>query len=353
MKKIKVLIVDDSALVRELFTRIINEESDMEVVGTAMDPYYAVKMIKKYRPDVITLDVEMPRMNGLDFLKRIMSSHPMPVIMISSWTEANSQATIKALDLGAIDFIPKPKRSLKENLYSLKNDLIQKIRAASVSNVRNAYRNTGDNINDKLKNHTDTGRNLGLIKTTAKMIVIGASTGGTTAIRNIVTKAPADATAMVVVQHMPEKFTASFADSLDKLSAVKVKEAENGEQIIRGYVYIAPGNKHTLVYKSGAFYHLKITGGERVNNHMPSVDKTFFSVADNVGQNATGIILTGMGNDGAQGIKAMHEKGSFTVAQDEKSSVIFGMPKEAIATGHIDKVMHIDQIAEFVKEFKS
>ncbi len=353
-KKIKVLIIDDSALIRQLLQEILSRDPSIEVVGTAADPLIAREKIKQLSPDVLTLDIEMPKMDGITFLKNLMRLRPMPVIMISSLTEAGADVTLEALEIGAIDFIPKPKVDVAERIQDYANDIINKIKIASVARVRTFKGNREiPSASEKLsadavlaKGSRLSGQSKQFLKTTGKIIAIGSSTGGTEAIKEILLKMPVTAPAIVISQHIPAAFSASFSRRMNACSAMTVYEAKDGQQILPGHVYIAPGSHHLIVEKSGARYVCRLNDGPRVNRHKPSVDVMFRSVSQNVGPNAVGAILTGMGDDGARGMKEMHDVGSSTIAQDEKSSVVWGMPGEAVKHGGVDHVLSLDQIAE-------
>lgn len=357
-KKIKVLIIDDSALIRQLLQEILSKDSSIEVVGTAADPLIARDKIKQLSPDVLTLDIEMPKMDGITFLKNLMRLRPMPVIMISTLTEAGADVTLEALEIGAIDFIPKPKVDVVERIQDYANDIINKIKIASVSRVRTF--NEGHEIptvSDKLsadavltKGSSTAIKSKKFLNTTDKIIAIGSSTGGTEAIKEILIRMPATAPAIVISQHIPAAFSAPFAKRMDACSAMTVYEAKDGQQILPGHVYIAPGSHHLIVERSGARYVCRLNDGPLVNRHKPSVDVMFRSVSQNVGPNSVGAILTGMGDDGALGMKEMHEVGSPTIAQDEKSSVVWGMPGEAVKHGGVDHILSLEHIAEKLLE---
>ena len=354
MKKIKVLIVDDSALIRQTLSKLITSDPHIEVAGTASDPYIAAKKIEKVAPDVMTLDVEMPRMDGLTFLKKIMSQRPMPVVIISSLTSEGTEAAFKALEYGAVDVIAKPQQNILEFFDEEKIRICDVIKSAAAAKTK---RKTHFIKPAEPKLSVDsvllkTGKK-NLVKTSEKVIAIGASTGGTEAIRETLEAMPADSPGIVIVQHMPELFTRSFANRLDKLCAISVKEAEDGDAVIRGRALIAPGNKHTLLCRSGARYFVKVEEGPLVNRHRPSVDVLFRSAAQHAGPNAIGVLLTGMGADGARGLLEMKEAGASTIAQDEASCVVFGMPKEAIRLNAVDKIVSLDQIAAQILRFAS
>lgn len=340
MKKIRVLCVDDSALVRSLMAEIINSYPDMEVVAVAPDPIVARDLIKQYTPDVLTLDVEMPRMDGLDFLERIMRLRPMPVVMVSSLTERNSDITIRALELGAVDFVTKPRLGLRDGLVEYSDLIAEKIRAAAVSRPRRRLAQAD------APNTTRRVLTRGF-STTEKLIMIGASTGGTEAIRQVLEPLPANSPAIMITQHMPAGFTRSFVQRLDSLCQVQVHEAEHGQRVLPGHVYLAPGGvAHMKLARSGANYVVELDESEPVNRHRPSVDVLFQSAAEMAGKNAIGVILTGMGKDGAQGMLAMKKAGAVTFAQDEASCVVFGMPREALAIGAADQAVPLSEISE-------
>lgn len=345
-KKIKVLIIDDSALIRQLLQEILGRDAAIEVVGTASDPLIARDKIKQLNPDVLTLDIEMPKMDGITFLKNLMRLRPMPVIMISTLTEAGADVTLEALEIGAIDFVSKPKVDVIDQLQSYAEDIINKVKIASAARVR-AYRI--DDIPAVSKKLTaDAVLSKGPkkhLKTSDKIIAIGASTGGTEAIKELLITMPASAPGIVISQHIPAAFSAPFARRMDGCSAMTVYEAKDGQQILPGHVYIAPGSHHLIVERSGARYICRLNDGPPVNRHKPSVDVMFRSVCQNVGPNAVGAILTGMGNDGAMGLQEMHEVGAPTIAQDEKSSVVWGMPGEAVKQGGVDHVLSLDKIS--------
>jgi two-component system chemotaxis response regulator CheB len=341
MAKCKVLIVDDSALMRELLTEILRSDPEIEVVGAAADPFIARDLIKAHQPNVITLDVEMPRMDGLTFLEKLMRSYPIPVVMISSLTEKGCDVALRALSLGAIDYIPKPKLSIASGTLELSEEIIAKVKAAATARV--ILRPPRNSVYA-----APVQSNLSHINASHKIIAIGASTGGTEALRDLLEPLPADFPAIAIVQHMPEKFTAQFAKRLDSLCKISVKEAVDGDRLLVGHALIAPGNHHMELVRQGAEYTVRITQTEQVNRHRPSVDVLFNSCATNVGANGIGVILTGMGADGARGLLAMRKAGAFTVAQDEHTSVVFGMPKEAIACGAAQEVHPLQKIASAV-----
>lgn len=333
--KIKVLCVDDSALIRDLMSEIINAQDDMEVVAVAPDPLAARDLIKRHNPDVLTLDVEMPRMDGLDFLERLMRLRPMPVLMVSSLTQAGSEVTLRALELGAVDFLAKPALGIRSGMLEYGELIAEKIRAAARSRPRQARRADAP---------APTELKAPLVSS-EKLLIIGASTGGTEAIRNVLEPLPANAPALLITQHMPGGFTRSFAERLNKLCRITVKEAEDGERVLPGHAYIAPGDAHLKLVRSGANYVARLDDGPPVNRHRPSVDVLFHSAAQQAGRNAIGVLLTGMGRDGAQGLLEMRQAGSTTLAQDEASCVVFGMPREAIALGGASEVVALEEIA--------
>ena len=350
--KIKVLVVDDSALIRNVMKEIIDREKDMMCVGAAPDPIVAREMIKSLNPDVLTLDVEMPKMDGLDFLERLMRLRPMPVVMVSTLTERGSDITFRALELGAVDFVSKPKMDIARGMEEYAAEITDKIRAAAQSHVR-ARKNVAPMVvQEKLTADAILPSSApGRFASTEKLIIIGASTGGTEAIKEVLTRLPADVPGILVTQHMPENFTKSFADRLNSLCKISVKEAEHNERILPGHAYIAPGHSHLLLKRSGANYMTELNQGPPVNRHRPSVDVLFRSAANVAGANAMGIILTGMGKDGAQGMLEMKQAGSFTIAQDEASCVVFGMPREAIALGGAAEVLPLQGVARRTLEY--
>lgn len=373
MRKLRVLIVDDSAIVRQTLTEIINSDPMLEVMGTASDPFYAVKKMQEEAPDVITLDVEMPRMDGLTFLKKIMSQHPLPVVIISSLTASGTLTGIKALEYGAVEIITKPQLDVKGFIEESRIGICEAVKAAAHAKVSrrsgsenivtpNSHKHEGESGHKKIVDNTvfpiapklsadaviAKVVSKSMIETTEIVISVGASTGGTEALREFLTALPYDCPGIVVVQHMPEKFTKSFADRLNELCRISVKEAENGDAVIRGRALIAPGNFHTLLKRSGARYYVEVKEGPLVNRHRPAVDVLFRSTARYAGKNAIGVIMTGMGDDGAKGLLEMKEAGAMTIAQDEKSCVVFGMPKEAIKLEAADHILPLNKIADFL-----
>lgn len=336
--KTRVLVVDDSALIRSVMREIINEQPDMEVVGTAPDPLVAREMIKSLNPDLLTLDVEMPKMDGLAFLERLMRLRPMPVVMVSSLTERGSEITMRALELGAVDFVAKPKMSIQKGMLEYSDLIAEKIRIAAKAKVFSPRPGKGGAGGEV----APLGNPLA---SSEKLIIVGASTGGTEAIRAFLERMPPDCPGILIAQHMPPGFTKSFADRLDKLCRISVKEAQGGERVLPGHAFIAPGHSHLKLERSGANYMTRLDGGEPVNRHRPSVDVLFRSAATHAGKNAIGVIMTGMGKDGAAGMLEMSKAGAYNLAQDEASCVVFGMPKEAIAMGGAHEIAPLDELA--------
>lgn len=348
MKKIRVLVVDDSALVRSLLAEIINRQADMECVGAASDPLVAREMIRELDPDVLTLDVEMPRMDGLDFLGRLMRLRPMPVVMISTLTERGAEVTMKALELGAVDFVSKPRIGVVDGLSELSSQIVEKVRVAAKANVKRTITPTATPGVAAAAKEAGA-KAVGLPATrwsTEKLVFIGASTGGTEAIKEILIRLPADFPAVLVTQHMPPGFTKTFAARLNGLCKLAVQEAVNGERILPGHAYIAPGGTQFRVDRSGANYIAVVEDTEPVNRHKPSVEVLFKSAAKMVGRNAFGVMLTGMGNDGARAMREMKDAGSYNFVQNEVSCIVFGMPREAIQCGAADEVLPPDAIAQ-------
>jgi two-component system chemotaxis response regulator CheB len=336
---------------RQVLTELLAHDPAIEVIGTAGDPYIAREKIKALNPDVLTLDVEMPRMDGLTFLEKLMAGHPMPVVMVSSLTEAGCQTTLRALELGAVDFFTKPKIDLREGMEEQTLDLVAKVKGAATARVRSSrLRVPGSGLNSKpeTRNSQPLVSAGAMIKTTDTIIAIGASTGGTEAIRELLEVLPPNTPPIVITQHMPEKFTKTFADRMDTLCRIRVKEAEDGDSVLPGYALIAPGNYHMTLTRSGARYAVQLNQDPPVNRHRPSVDVMFHSVAKHAGANSVGVILTGMGGDGAAALLEMKKAGAYTIAQDEGSCVVFGMPKEAIKLGGVDKILPLSQISASV-----
>ncbi len=344
-KKIKVLVVDDSAVVRKTLCAVFASDPSLEVLGTAADPYQAAKIMREQKPDVITLDLEMPRMDGLTFLQRIMSQHPIPVVICSSLTQDGCESTLRALEYGAVDIITKPQLGTQEFLEESCMMICDAVKAAAqvVPKQHSAPpvsrpRLTADAVLSR-------GRGSLLTETTQKVIVVGASTGGTEALSDLLRGMPENAPGIVVVQHMPEQFTRLFAERLDSFCAITVREAADNDTVMQGHALIAPGGRHTLLKRSGARYYVEVKDGPLVSRHRPSVDVLFRSAARYAGKNAVGVIMTGMGDDGARGMREMHDAGARTLAQDEKTCVVFGMPREAVAAGGVDEVYPLSELA--------
>jgi response regulator receiver modulated cheB methylesterase len=381
MGKYRVLIVDDSAVVRQTLKGIIDSDPELEVMGTASDPFVAAKYIAEEVPDVITLDVEMPRMDGLTFLRKIMTQHPIPVVIISSLTEQGTTTGIRALELGAVEIITKPQMDTKRFIEESQIRICDTVKAAAHARIhrisgyqeahqvnrpsastpsvdaqteRRPHASIGHPVAPKFSADVilPAGHTESMIKTTEIVVAVGASTGGTEALTTFLKAMPVDCPGIVIVQHMPEKFTTSFANRLNEICKISVKEAANGDAVIRGHALIAPGNYHLLLKRSGARYYVEVREGPLVNRHRPSVDVLFRSTARYAGANAIGIIMTGMGDDGAHGLKEMKEAGAKTIAQDEQTCVVFGMPKEAIKLGAADLVLPLEQIAPAVVKMK-
>ncbi len=343
MKRIRVLVVDDSALVRELLTAGLAKDPELEVVGSAANPYIARDKIVELRPDVLTLDVEMPRMDGVDFLRRLMPQYPIPVIMVSALTQKGAQITLEALEAGAIDFVTKPSTDVARGLNQMLADLRQKIKMAAKVDL-SAWKNRAV----RRESPGPVKVRTALSESTDKVIAIGASTGGTEAIRRVISAFPANMPGIVIVQHMPPGFTKHFSDNLNEICEMDVQEAKTGDRVMPGRVLIAPGGKHMTVRRSGGIYLVDCQEGENVNGHCPSVDVLFHSVARYVAGNAVGVILTGMGGDGAEGLLAMRQAGARTIAQDEATCVVFGMPKVAIDRGGVEKIGPLDTIPQMI-----
>jgi len=343
--EIRVLVVDDSAVVRQVMTEILGREAGIRVIGSAPDPLFALERMRKEWPDVITLDVEMPRMDGVTFLRKIMAERPTPVVICSSLTMAGAETTMQALAAGAVSIITKPTLGLKDFLHESSNDVVAAVRAAAQSRVRNLSPRPAARPQARGPEAGAAAGIQAMAKTTESIVAIGTSTGGTQALEAVLTALPATAPGIVIVQHMPEKFTASFAERLNSLCEIDVFEAKDGQRVVPGRALIAPGGKHMLLKRSGAQYHVEVVDGPVVNRHRPSVDVLFRSVAKYAGRNALGVIMTGMGDDGARGLKEMHDAGARTLAQDEETCVVFGMPKEAIKLGAVDRSLPLQQIA--------
>ena len=339
-------MVDDSALIRQMLTEILQKDPQIEVVGTAQDPFMARDKIKQLNPDVLTLDVEMPKMDGVTFLRNLMKLRPMPVVMVSTLTQKGSEITLDALELGAVDFVSKPTVDIAHSLGDYAEEIISKVKAASVARVRElkpvVERHNADAVLPMRR-----GKHF---RTTDKLVALGASTGGTEAIREVLAVMPADSPAIVISQHIPEAFSKPFSERMNRCSPMTVTQADDGEQILPGHVYIAPGDRHLLIERDGARFRCKLSDGPPVNRHRPSVDVMFRSVAQNVGPNAVSVLLTGMGKDGAQGMLEMREAGAYTLVQDEASSVVWGMPGEAVALNAADKQVPLSLIATHIQK---
>ncbi|MDY0385161.1 chemotaxis response regulator protein-glutamate methylesterase [Trichlorobacter sp.] len=343
--KIKVLVVDDSAVVRQTLSDILNSDPQIEVIATAADPFLAAERMRTIVPDVITLDVEMPKMDGLTFLQKIMSQHPIPVVMCSSLADMGSETALRALEYGAVDIITKPKMGTRQFIEESRIQICDTIKAAASARVEQhrPQRDVAPKYSADVMIEKPTSR--AMVQTTEKVVVVGASTGGTEALKVFLESLPEDTPGIVIVQHMPENFTAAFAKRLDSTCKVTVKEAADNDTVVRGRALIAPGNKHTLLKRSGARYYVEVKDGPLVSRHRPSVDVLFRSAARYGGKNIVGVIMTGMGDDGAKGMKEMHDAGAVTIAQDEASCVVFGMPHEAIKQGGVDKILPLERIA--------
>ena len=342
--RIRVLIVDDSAVVRQTLKEVLSSDPEIEIIATAGDPFVAADRIAEQMPDVITLDIEMPRMDGLTFLRKIMSQHPIPVVICSSLADEGTQSAFRALEYGAVDIITKPRLGTKQFLEESRISLCQTVKAAAEAKLR--ILRPSQTVQPKLTADAILSpATHAMAETTEKVVVIGASTGGTEALKTLLEMLPPDAPGIVIVQHMPELFTRAFANRLDGLCSITVKEAETNDTILRGRALIAPGNHHLLLKRSGARYFVELRDGPLVSRHRPSVDVLFRSAARYAGQNAVGVILTGMGDDGARGMLEMKQAGATTIAQDEASCVVFGMPKEAIKLNCVDKTVPLDHVA--------
>ncbi len=337
---IKVLVIDDSALIRQLLSEILNSDPGIEVVATAPDPYIARQKIKQLQPDVLTLDVEMPKMDGVTFLRNLMRLHPMPVVMVSTLTDAGADVTLQSLELGAVDYVSKPKINVSESMQAYAEEIIEKVRTAARARVR------GSNLPAPKQRDLSKIARGKHFKTTDMIIAIGASTGGTEAIKDVLRQLPPSTPGIVITQHIPAAFSQSFAERLNRNSAMQVSQAENGQQILPGHAYLAPGDRHLEVVRDGARFVCRLLDSERVNLHKPSVEVMFNSVARNVGSNALCVLLTGMGDDGSDAMGAMRAAGAPTIAQDEASSVVWGMPGEAVKRGYADEVLPLHNIAE-------
>jgi two-component system chemotaxis response regulator CheB len=355
-KRVRVLIVDDSATVRQTLAAVLESDPEIEVLGVASDPFVAASRIREDIPDVITLDVEMPRMDGITFLRKLMAQHPIPVVMCSSLVESGSETLMQALEAGAVDIILKPKIGVGDHLSEARDRICEVVKGAAQARVGRTRdrRPVSASLTPQAKLTADAmlppPRVGAMARTTETIICIGASTGGTESLREVLEALPADAPGIVIVQHMPEKFTASFAKRLDGLCQVRVKEAEDGDAVLRGHVLIAPGNLHTMIERSGARYYVSVKEGPLVSRHRPSVDVLFRSAARSVGSNAVGVIMTGMGDDGARGLEEMKNAGAYTLAQDEATCIVFGMPKEAIARNCVDRIVPLHNLAREIQQ---
>ncbi|WP_343052052.1 protein-glutamate methylesterase/protein-glutamine glutaminase [Mycoplana rhizolycopersici] len=351
-RKVRVLVIDDSASVRQTLTSVLQSDPGIEVIGTASDPFIAAKRIQEEIPDVITLDVEMPRMDGITFLRKLMSQKPIPVVMCSSLTEQGTETLMQAMEAGAVDVILKPKIAAADHLAEQASRICEVVKSAAQARLRQRPAGTVRSASasgpaQKLTADVILPPPSGkaMARTTEMVVCVGASTGGTEALREMLEKLPANSPGIVIVQHMPERFTAAFARRLNDLCEVEIKEAADGDPVLRGHVLIAPGDRHMLLERQGARYHVSVRTGPLVSRHRPSVDVLFRSAARSAGSNAMAVIMTGMGDDGARGMLEMHQAGAYTVAQDEATSVVFGMPKEAIARGGVDRIVPLGQIA--------
>jgi two-component system chemotaxis response regulator CheB len=344
--KVRVLIVDDSAIVRQTLAEVLASDPDIEIMGTAADPFVATERMREEVPDVITLDIEMPRMDGLTFLQKIMAQHPIPVVICSSLAEEGAQSTLKALEYGAVEIVAKPRVGSKQFLEESRVEICDVVKAAAAARPRQRVQHI---VEPKLNADSMLSRPTGaMVQTTEKIVAVGASTGGTEALRVLLESLPPDAPGIVIVQHMPEMFTRAFAKRLDDLCEISVKEAEANDTVLRGRALIAPGNHHLLLKRSGARYYVDIKEGPLVSRHRPSVDVLFRSAARYAGQNAVGVIMTGMGDDGANGMLEMKQAGATTIAQDERSCVVFGMPNEAIKRKAVDRILPLESIASAI-----
>ena len=349
-KPVKVMIVDDSATVRQVLSGLLSDEPDLEVIGTAVDPLFALDKMKSNWPDVIVLDVEMPRMDGITFMKKLMAEHPTPVVICSSLTEKGAQTTIQALAAGAMDIITKPHVGMRDFLNGAAKEVAAAIRNAAKANMRRIApmpvaepKRSADEV------LAAPGR--AMHQTTEKVVAVGTSTGGTQALEMMLTSLPSTAPGLIVVQHMPEKFTAAFAQRLEKLCEIEVREAKSGDRVMSGRALIAPGGRHMLLKRNGAQYQVDVVDGPLVSRHRPSVDVLFRSAARSAGRNAMGVIMTGMGDDGAKGLKEMHDAGACSIAQDEATCVVYGMPKEAVKLGGVDRSLPLQEIAGAIQAF--
>lgn len=357
MKKIRVMVIDDSALMRQVICKILEQEPGIEIIGTAADPIIALDMMKDAWPDVITLDIEMPRMDGITFLKKIMREHPTPVVVCSSFTEKGAEITMDALASGAVSIITKPKTGIRQFILDAADDLVTAVHAAARANMHNVNTTAkaaplSPKLTADAMRAMRTAASPALAKATEGIVAMGTSTGGTQALEVVLCMLPAECPGILVVQHMPEKFTEMFAARLNSRCQVEVREACDGDRVTPGLVLIAPGGKHMLLRRSGTQYTVTVSDGPLVNRHKPSVDVLFHSVAKAAGKNALGIIMTGMGDDGARGLYEMHQAGAKTIAQDQATCVVYGMPKEAVKLGGVDKTLPLEMIANEILAFK-
>lgn len=363
MAKARVVIIDDSALVRNVLHKMLEKDPGIEVVGWATDPIHAIKVIKEKKPNVLTLDLEMPKMDGLTFLGKLMKIVPLPVVIISSRAEKGSEATLRGLELGAIDFVTKPAAAIGSGLNDMEAEIIEKVKFAAAvdrEKLRRVYKASDkqkvseqlmEDSGHKVEQGASVSSDRTGIKSTDKIIAIGASTGGTVAVRSIMETLPSNFPPVIIVLHMPGGFTKSYAEGLDKICRMKVKEATDRETLKFGHAYVAPGGKQMRIAKSGFMYEIRLTDDPPVNRHKPSIDYTFLTIAEKAGANVMGMILTGMGGDGAAGLKEMHDKGAYTIVQDEKTSIVFGMPKTAIQLGAVDEVVPLPDIPNKIVEY--
>jgi two-component system chemotaxis response regulator CheB len=349
MSQKKVLIIDDSALVRQVLEKIISQEENFEVVGSARDPLYAIKKIKDLQPDILTLDLQMPRMDGLTFLRKLMAIYPLPVIVISSLTEKGSKETIKALELGALDFVAKPRAGISNGLENMAVEITEKLKSAARVNMGNLKYQSKTNHYQKVKEPVKIRSKT--TESTIELIAIGASTGGTIAVRNILNRLPAKMPPLIIVIHMPRSFTKSYAENLNNSCELTVKEAQAGEELQENVAYIAPGDHHLTIEKGVSNnYYVKLDKGPKINHVRPAIDNTFISIANTIAPNCLGVILTGMGSDGAKGLKMMYDRNTYTIAQDENSSIVFGMPKKAIEFGAVREILPLNKISEKIMD---
>jgi two-component system, chemotaxis family, protein-glutamate methylesterase/glutaminase len=352
MKTIKVMIVDDSAVLRQVLSAVFEKEGGIEVIGVAADPVFAIEKMNKEWPDVLILDVEMPRMDGITFLKKIMAERPTPVVICSTLTEKGATTTMQALAAGAVGIVTKPKIGLKSYLQESSENLVNAVRAAAHANVKHLRSSPPVTVAPKLSADAILpAASHAMAETTQTVVAIGTSTGGTQALETVLTALPRVSPGIVIVQHMPEKFTEAFARRLDDICQISVVEASHGDRVLPGRALIAPGGRHMMIKRSGAQYYVDVVDGPLVSRHRPSVDVLFRSMAKFAGKNALGIIMTGMGDDGAKGLLEMHQMGARTIAQDEESCVVYGMPKEAVKLGAVDKIVSLEQIASEISVY--